>query len=83
MLHYLRDDEIRAGIATLAGVTDGAAYIEVLTREDEITGDLDSLIRRPAAWYRRVFEGVGMTAVGPYCWLSPAFIGAVAELESM
>jgi SAM-dependent methyltransferase len=82
VLHYLRDDEIRSGIGTLASVTDGIAYIEVLTREDEIIGDLDALIRRPAAWYRRVFEGAALTSVGPYCWLSPAFIGAVAEMES-
>jgi SAM-dependent methyltransferase len=83
VLHYLRDDEIRSGIGTLASVTDGIAYIEVLTREDEIIGDLDALIRRPAAWYRRVFEGAALTPVGPYCWLSPAFIGAVAEMESL
>lgn len=82
VLHYLPDREIRAGVARLADVTDGVAFIEVLTREDDITGDLQGLVRRPASWYRRTLTSTGMTQAGPYCWLSPAFRGAVAELEA-
>lgn len=81
VLHYVDDDEIRAGAATIADVTDGVAFIEVLTREDDISGDLHGLIRRPASWYRRVLRSAGMTEAGPYCWLSPAFRDAVAEME--
>ena len=82
VLHYVPDDEIKAGIKTLAAVTDGLAFLEVLTKEDDVIGDLDSFIRRPAAWYRRTFTAAGMTFAGPYSWLSPAFKDAVAELES-
>jgi SAM-dependent methyltransferase len=82
VLHYVPDVELRAGIKPLAEVTDGLAYIEVLTKEDDIVGDLDGFIRRPAAAYRKLLTGAGMTFVGPYCWLSPAFQDAVAELES-
>ena len=82
VLHYVPEDEIRAGIKTLAGVTDGMAFLEVLTKEDDVIGDLDSFLKRPAAWYRRLFTGAGLTFVGPYSWLSPAFKNAVAELES-
>jgi hypothetical protein len=57
------------------------AFIEVLTKEDDIVGDLDAFIRRPASWYRKLFASTGMTSVGPYCWLSPAFKDAVSELE--
>lgn len=81
VLHYVPDNEIRAGIKTVADVTDGLAFLEVLTKEDDVTGDLDAFIRRPAAWYRKTFAGTGMTSVGPYCWLSPAFKDSVAELE--
>ena len=81
VLHYVPDEEIRKGIRTLANATDGVAFLEVLTKEDDVVGDLDAFHRRPAAWYRRVFAGTGMTSVGPYCWLSPAFQDAVAELE--
>jgi SAM-dependent methyltransferase len=82
VLHYVPDNELKAGIKTLAEVTDGLAFLEVLTKEDDIVGDLDDFIRRPATTYRKLFTGAGMTFVGPYCWLSPAFRKSVAELES-
>jgi SAM-dependent methyltransferase len=82
VMHYVPDDELRQGIRYLAAATDGVAYLEVLTREDDIVGDLDSFLRRPAQWYRKLFTSAGYTFVGPYCWASPAFQGAVAGLES-
>ena len=82
VLHYVSDAEIRAGIRTVAEVTDGLAFLEVLTKEDEIVGDLDGFYRRPAAWYRKLFRSADFTFVGPYCWLAPAFKDSVAELES-
>ena len=82
VMHYVPDAELRAGVRAIAEACDGVAYLEVLTKEDDITGDLDSFIRRPAKFYRDLFTSVGMTSVGPYLWLSPAFQGAVAELES-
>lgn len=82
VMHYVPDAELRSGVRTLAAVTDGAAYLEVLTKEDEIVGDLEGFIRRPAAFYRQLFVKEEMTFAGPYLWLSPAFKDAVAELES-
>lgn len=82
VMHYVPDDELRAGFASIADAIDGVAYLEVLTREDEIEGDLDAFIRRPAAWYRRLFTEADLTFVGPYTWLSSAFRDAVAGLES-
>jgi SAM-dependent methyltransferase len=82
VLHYVPEDEIRAGIRTVADVTDGVAFLEVLTREDEVMGDLEAFFRRPASWYRKLFQGAGMTFVAPYAWLSPAFKDSVAELEA-
>jgi len=81
VLHYVPENEIRAGIRTVADATDGVAFIEVLTREDDVVGDLEAFFRRPAAWYRKLFSSAGFTFVGPYCWASPAFKDAVAELE--
>jgi SAM-dependent methyltransferase len=82
VMHYIADDELRAGVKAIADATDGVAYLEVLTKEDDIVGDLEGFIRRPAAFYRSLFTSVGMTFVGPYLWLSPAFEDAVAELEA-
>jgi SAM-dependent methyltransferase len=82
VMHYVPDAELRAGVRAMADATDGVAYFEVLTREDDIIGDLDGFLRRPAKFYRELFKSVGMTFAGPYLWLSPAFSGAVAELEA-
>ncbi|HEY0371878.1 MAG TPA: class I SAM-dependent methyltransferase [Thermoanaerobaculia bacterium] len=83
VLHYIPDEDLRAGVHAIADATDGVAYLEVLTKEDDVIGDLDSFIRRPAAFYRELFASEKMSFVGPYLWLSPAFHGAVAELESL
>ena len=82
VMHYVPDAELRTGARILADATDGVAYFEVLTKEDDIIGDLDGFHRRPAAFYREIFTGAKMTFAGPYLWLSPAFNGAVAELEA-
>ena len=82
VLHYVPDTEIRAGIAEIARICEGVAYVEVLTSEDDVVGDLDAFRFRPAAWYRNAFRKVGMTQVGPYCWLSPALRDESAELET-
>lgn len=82
VMHYVKDEELLPGVRAIAEATDGVAYIEVLTKEDEVIGDLAAFIRRPAAFYRALFTQNAMTFAGPYLWLSPAFKGAVAELES-
>jgi SAM-dependent methyltransferase len=71
VLHYLDDDEILSGLPRLVRLMRGAAFLEALTREDEIAGDTSGLIRRPAAWYRDLFGGAGLTAVAPYTWIAP------------
>lgn len=81
VLHYVPDAEIRAGLPELARLTGGMAYVEILTREDEIIGDLHGLIRRPAAWYRHLLEAQEFVQVGPYCWLSPSLNEEPAEME--
>jgi SAM-dependent methyltransferase len=83
VMHYIPEAELRAGVRALADATDGVAYFEVLTKEDEIIGDLEGFLRRPAAFYRELFTDAKMTFAGPYLWLSPAFKDAVAELESL
>ena len=82
VMHYVPDAEMRTGVRALADAMDGVAYFEVLTKEDDIIGDLDGFHRRPAAFYRELFKGAKLTSAGPYLWLSPAFHGAVAELEA-
>ena len=80
-MHYVDDDEITAGIPHLARLAGGVLWLEVLTREDEIIGDMEGLIRRPAKWYRDLFAKAGLTQAGPYTWLAPEVREDAAELE--
>jgi SAM-dependent methyltransferase len=80
-LHYIDDDDIRAGLPELVRLARGPLFLEVLTADDDIIGDLQGMIRRPAAWYRRLFEKAGLTQAGPYTWLAPALRDDAAALE--
>jgi SAM-dependent methyltransferase len=82
VMHYLPQEEIAKGIGPLVRLTRGVAYLEILTKEDDIIGDLEGLIRRPAGWYRRQFEKAGLRSVAPYCWLSPKLRDIASELEA-
>lgn len=81
VMHYLPDAELRRGVPELVRLTAGIAFFEVLTTEDDIVGDLEGLIRRPAAWYRRLFRNAGLTSAGPYLWLAPALQATATGLE--
>ncbi|MEA2164801.1 MAG: hypothetical protein QOK37_2928 [Thermoanaerobaculia bacterium] len=82
-LHYIGDDEIDAGLPELVRVAGGVLFLEVLTSDDDIIGDLNGMIRRPAAWYRKRFEKAGLTPAGPYTWLAPVLRDDAAALEAL
>jgi SAM-dependent methyltransferase len=81
VLHYVGERELERGLPELERVTGGLAFIEVLTSEDEIVGDVEGLIRRKASWYRRRFLDAGFTPAGPYCWLPESMLEFAAEME--
>jgi ubiquinone/menaquinone biosynthesis C-methylase UbiE len=82
-LHYINDDDIHAGLPELVRVAGGVVFLEVLTADDDIIGDLTGMIRRPAAWYRRTFAKAGLTPAGPYTWLAPSMREDAAALETV
>jgi SAM-dependent methyltransferase len=82
VLHYVPDAELRRGLPELVRHAGGVAYLEVLTADDDIVGDLEGLHRRPSNWYRRLFASSGLHACGPYLWLAPPLLGSAAQLET-
>ena len=80
-LHYIEDDEIRAGLPELVRLAGGVLFLEVLTTDDDIIGDLHGMIGRPAVWYRELFQNAGLTQAGPYTWLAPGLRDSAAALE--
>lgn len=81
VMHYLSEREIKAGLPSLVRATGGMAFLEVLTTEEDIIGDLEELMRRSPAWYRRVFNDAGLTQCGPYSWLPVDVAAEAARLE--
>jgi SAM-dependent methyltransferase len=81
VLHYLDEAEIRRGLRAIVPLSRGVLFLEVLTREDDIVGDVEGLIRRSAKWYRHLFTAAGLTAAAPYIWLAPALRDDAAALE--
>ncbi|MGZ4809936.1 MAG: class I SAM-dependent DNA methyltransferase, partial [Thermoanaerobaculia bacterium] len=79
VLHYVSDSDVRHGIAAMSRLSRGLVYLEVLTAEDDIVGDLQGFNRRPARWYRQIALRNGMSFVGPYCWLSADLRDSMAE----
>ena len=67
-MHYIPDEELRRGMPELVRLARRTLFLEVLTAGDDIIGDLDGLIRRPAAWYAKLFREHGLQPVGPYLW---------------
>ena len=81
VLHYLTEEEIRRGLPSVVRLIRGAAFFEVLTREDAVVGDKTGLILRPAAWYRARFASAGLIPAGPFMWIVPRLAGESAALE--
>jgi SAM-dependent methyltransferase len=81
VLHYVEEPEIRRGLREIVRLCEGVAYLEALTKEDDIIGDLDGLIARPASWYRKAFARAGLVHVAPYTWLGQPLQPIASSLE--
>lgn len=85
VLHYVPDAELKAGLPGLADLCGGVAFLEAYTAEDiageDVHGDFEGFIARPAKTYRRALEKAGFTALGQHCWLSPRHAGEATALE--
>jgi SAM-dependent methyltransferase len=82
VLHYVEERDLRRGVREMVTLAAGVVFFEVLTAEDDIVGDLEGLIRRPAAWYRKLFRAAGLRAVAPYSWLAPPLRDLPGRLEA-
>lgn len=82
VLHYIDDAELRRGLPGLVELTGGVAFLETFCAGDAPEGDHEGFHARPAAFYRRRLQRLGMRQVGSHCWLSPALVADAAALET-
>lgn len=81
VIHYLPSAELRRGLAGIADMLAGVAFLELFTSEDALDGDKHGFIARTPKWYRSTFAQAGLTPCGTHCYLGPKLQGSVAALE--
>lgn len=81
VLHYLRPQELRAGLQGIGEMLEGIAFLEVFTSRDDVAGDHQGFVTRTPAWYLREFAQVGLLPCGSHCYLGPRLKQRIAALE--
>jgi SAM-dependent methyltransferase len=80
VLNYVTDGELDFGLARIARLAQGVAYLELFASGDEVVGDLRGS-RAPAAHYRQLLRAHGLVQCGPHCYVGPKFEGDLLALE--
>jgi SAM-dependent methyltransferase len=81
VIHYLKPAELRAGLAGIADMLEGIAFLELFTSADDVDGDRDGYIPRAPRWYLRTFEAAGLIPCGSHCYLGFRLMRGIAALE--
>lgn len=80
VLNYVAEAELADGLATLARLSNGIAFLELFSAGDDITGDVPR-DRRPASWYAGVLAAAGWTPVGLHCYVPSHIAARMVALE--
>lgn len=81
VLEYVSTPEMRSGLAHMAALTGGLAYIEAFPFEDDMIGDMENWHHRSADNYRREFRRAGFTPCGLHCYVTRAALPGMGALE--
>jgi SAM-dependent methyltransferase len=81
MLEYIPRDEMARGLATIARVLGGVAYLEAFTTVDELVGDREGWHHRTPAMYRKAFRTAGLISCGLNCYITEAGLARMNALE--
>jgi SAM-dependent methyltransferase len=81
VLQYVPDAELGPGLAAVAELLGGVAYLEAYAKEDSIDGDRAGWHERSAAQYLRAFEKAGLVGVGMHCYVGDGLREHTAVLE--
>lgn len=80
-LYYVADDEIAPGLAAIAKLLGGLAYLEIFTADDGIEGDTRDVVKRPRAWYEERLVRAGLVAAGLHCYIGQGVAAELGEME--
>jgi hypothetical protein len=80
VLNYVPEPELAGGLATLARLSNGVAFLELFAAGDDITGDVPR-DRRPASWYAGALAAAGWIPVGLHCYVPTHVAERMVALE--
>lgn len=81
VLHYVPTRELDRGLPGLVALCGAIAFLETFTREDDVDGDTEGFLRRPARFYRTRFGALGLQPLGSHLYMAPALQDHLAALE--
>lgn len=81
VLNYLTAAVFQRGLAHIAELLHGVAYLEVYTTDDLVTGDTQTALRRRPAWYRAAMQRADLVPCGMHCYVHKDRAPTLAALE--
>lgn len=81
VVNYLSTRELERGLAVIAAMLAGVAFIEVWTTADDVVGDRRGWQEHSPRYYRRIFRRAGLIACGMHCYVGPTLASEPAALE--
>ena len=81
VLHYVRSPEVRQGLAAIAPLVGGVAFLEAFTSADEIEGDHDHFQNRTPAVYHHFFREAGLVPLGLHLYVTREVHAELVVLE--
>lgn len=81
VIAYVPAGELRRGLASIARLLGGVAFVEVFTASDRFEGDLVGYHRRSAATYDRWFAEAGLERIGPHLYAGDGLLPLLAAFE--
>lgn len=83
VMQFVSAPDLPPGLAQIADVLRGVAFLEAHTTADSMSGDMRGWYRRTPAYYRRLFAKAGLVACGPHCYFGEALRDQVNALERL
>ncbi len=80
-LYYVPRKELSVGLALIAQMLGGIAFLEAYASDEALNGDFSDIEPRTNAFYRRLFRRFGLTSCGPHCYAGRELRGQVMPLE--
>ena len=83
VLNYLPRRAAASALVQLARHTNGVAFLEIFTGDDDVYGDTKDWHAESPAQYRRMLTAAGFTPCGMHCYVTDALDTNVAALEKI